>query len=438
MYDTVYFVMINAALKEPWMTANVIRADYDSLAQIAAQFAQESDQSAQMAQSVMVLVQQLESGAWIGMGANSFYSEMNDLVFPALRRLIDALCDAGESTRRISEMLRSAEEEAASLFKGRSEGAAAKAGADPTKGAVTITIPPDGNMPLYTIDMTNLNNVDPDAIARQINPNGRPVLFMMHGFNTPSEAADKSYEAAAAQLREIYANVPPDQRPILIGVKWDAKELNPGELLVGGGQGGITGGIVGGIAGGVFTGFNPIGIITGVKAGTAIGSVMGAYNSAQGTFAAADASAVATGEKFGQILEAFNDYYPESKVNAMAHSLGNKMFMEAVASADVKIDRYLAIQGGVNRDDVTLGGRYSDVLGSEINTMTATYTDSDMAMKAFQMLGYGTGLGYNAEGINRPNYTAVDLDSTDKWLDLNHYGVEDARLRDVIGDVFLP
>ncbi|MBE2192789.1 MAG: WXG100 family type VII secretion target, partial [Anaerolinea sp.] len=114
------------------MTANVIRADYDSLAQIAAQFAQESDQSAQMAQSVMVLVQQLESGAWIGMGANSFYSEMNDLVFPALRRLIDALCDAGESTRRISEMLRSAEEEAASLFKGRSEGAAAKAGAKRT------------------------------------------------------------------------------------------------------------------------------------------------------------------------------------------------------------------------------------------------------------------------------------------------------------------
>ncbi|CAG1001588.1 MAG: WXG100 family type VII secretion target [Anaerolinea sp.] len=409
------------------MAANVIRAEYDTLAQIAAQFAQQAEQSAQMTNAIVVLVDQLESGAWIGVGANSFYSEMNDLVFPALRRLIEVLGDAGGATKRISEALKAAEDEAASLFKGSSEGGAGGAvgqiinqigqvGSRVMEAAKNIF--KGGDMPLHVIDMTNLNNVDPQAIVRQINPEGRPVVFMIHGFNNSPESARAAFESAAAQMREMYAHLPPEKRPILVGVNWDAETIGTGEVLGGVGAGSGIGGGLFGIPGAI---------------GGAIGGGVGV---AKNNYDQANVNAVATGQKFGEILETFNEFYPESKVNVMAHSLGNRMFMEAVASSDVKVDRYLAIQGAVNRSEISTGGRYSDVLGSEINSMTATYTSSDMAMYVHKGFGYGTGLGNDAVGINRPNYTAIDLDSKDKWFDINHYGLEDPRLFNVINDVF--
>lgn len=49
----------------------------------------------------------------------TFYTEMRDLILPAMRKLEDALQFAAEGTGKIHHILREAEEDAAQLFRGR-------------------------------------------------------------------------------------------------------------------------------------------------------------------------------------------------------------------------------------------------------------------------------------------------------------------------------
>lgn len=98
--------------------ANRIQADYDRLASAAASFAHESETATRLFSQVKQLVEQLQGGAWIGAGAESFFQEMNELVLPGVSRLINALRDAGGASKRIAEALRQAEEECARLFQG--------------------------------------------------------------------------------------------------------------------------------------------------------------------------------------------------------------------------------------------------------------------------------------------------------------------------------
>lgn len=98
------------------MGAPKIQADYDSLDQIAANFSKESDQTRQLLQTVKGCVDQLRGGAWIGKGAESFYKEMEEVVNPAMQRMMSALSEASSATKRIAEALRKAEEEGCALF----------------------------------------------------------------------------------------------------------------------------------------------------------------------------------------------------------------------------------------------------------------------------------------------------------------------------------
>ncbi|MDW8299636.1 MAG: WXG100 family type VII secretion target [Anaerolineae bacterium] len=98
------------------MGAPRIQADYDSLEQIAANFSKESDQTKQLLQTIRSCVDQLRGGGWIGKGADSFYKEMEEIVNPAMDRMMKALADAASATKRISETMRKAEEEGSALF----------------------------------------------------------------------------------------------------------------------------------------------------------------------------------------------------------------------------------------------------------------------------------------------------------------------------------
>lgn len=98
------------------MGAPKIQADYDSLDQISANFSKESDQTKQLLQTVKSCVDQLQGGGWIGKGADSFYKEMNDLVNPAMQRMMSALSEAAAATKRVADALRKAEEEGCALF----------------------------------------------------------------------------------------------------------------------------------------------------------------------------------------------------------------------------------------------------------------------------------------------------------------------------------
>jgi WXG100 family type VII secretion target len=94
-----------------------VQANYDELVNIANQFAQEAASMEQLLNKVQSLVGDLQNGGWIGRGANSFFSEMHDLVFPGMQKLNRALEDAGSATKQISNIMSQAEHEASSLFK---------------------------------------------------------------------------------------------------------------------------------------------------------------------------------------------------------------------------------------------------------------------------------------------------------------------------------
>ncbi len=98
------------------MPDNIVRAEYDELARIVQQFYEESGCVENLTNQMKSLVDQLEGGGWMGMGARSFYDEMHHDVFPGLERLIHALCDAGSAISQISDIIRQAEEAAARLF----------------------------------------------------------------------------------------------------------------------------------------------------------------------------------------------------------------------------------------------------------------------------------------------------------------------------------
>lgn len=98
------------------MAGAKIQADYDELANIANEFANEASAAEQLTNQITNLVGELEGGGWIGRGAQAFYSEMHDEVEPGLQRLMQALEDASSAIKQISNMMSQAEQEASFKF----------------------------------------------------------------------------------------------------------------------------------------------------------------------------------------------------------------------------------------------------------------------------------------------------------------------------------
>ncbi|MGH2619707.1 MAG: WXG100 family type VII secretion target [Anaerolineales bacterium] len=99
------------------MTAPQFRGDYDLLAQIAQAFGQHASLTKTSMQRIQRDVNTLQSGDWIGTGATAFYREMNDQVLPTLKRLTAALESADRTLRKVSQIIKQAEDEAARLFR---------------------------------------------------------------------------------------------------------------------------------------------------------------------------------------------------------------------------------------------------------------------------------------------------------------------------------
>jgi len=99
------------------MSAPQIRADHDSLAKISQIFARHGASSQQLHQRIQRQVNTLQGGDWIGKGAKAFYREMDAEVLPSLKQLSAALQAADRVTRKISQIMQDAGEEAAALFR---------------------------------------------------------------------------------------------------------------------------------------------------------------------------------------------------------------------------------------------------------------------------------------------------------------------------------
>jgi WXG100 family type VII secretion target len=104
------------------MSADVIQARYDDLAAIAARFGEQAEQSAALQRRVSQCADTLVQEGWEGAGVLAFRAEMDDEVFPALQRLIQALEEGRAVTLQASTIMQQAEEEAAALFQGEGAG----------------------------------------------------------------------------------------------------------------------------------------------------------------------------------------------------------------------------------------------------------------------------------------------------------------------------
>ncbi|MGB1248984.1 MAG: WXG100 family type VII secretion target [Candidatus Promineifilaceae bacterium] len=93
-----------------------IKADYDLLEQVANLFTAQSQAVQQILQDVKGCVDPLVQGGWMGRGSESFYAEMDGMVLPATLRLQQALEEANQVTKQISQVIQQAEDDASSPF----------------------------------------------------------------------------------------------------------------------------------------------------------------------------------------------------------------------------------------------------------------------------------------------------------------------------------
>ncbi len=119
---------------------SVIRCNYDELEKLAGTFDMQAEQTQRLIQQVKSCVEALQCGGWDGMGAYAFYNEMDCDIFPALGKLVNALQESGDLTRKISTSFRQKEEEAGHVFSGMGYGldAGAGAGGAPIPGGLSL------------------------------------------------------------------------------------------------------------------------------------------------------------------------------------------------------------------------------------------------------------------------------------------------------------
>lgn len=110
------------------MSAPKIRGDYEALSAIEKTFAKEAQDMRQVLQRLQSATEALRNGDWIGTGATAFYAEMDSAIFPAQQRLTQALSQAAQVTRNVSQLVKTAEDEAAQVFRTQPTAGAAALG----------------------------------------------------------------------------------------------------------------------------------------------------------------------------------------------------------------------------------------------------------------------------------------------------------------------
>lgn len=98
-------------------TADVVQAQYEQLEEIARRFEAQAEAGQAMQRMLQQRVEALQGGGWIGQAADTFYTELEDVLWPGLTRYRDSLLAASQMVAQTVNILRQAEEGAASEFR---------------------------------------------------------------------------------------------------------------------------------------------------------------------------------------------------------------------------------------------------------------------------------------------------------------------------------
>lgn len=393
------------------MAGDIIQCDYDDMREVSNNFARHSDATRQLLQAVDNCVSALQGGGWLGKGAESFYREMSDLVRPAMQRLSAALADASSATQRIASALERAEREAGALFAGGDDGGAGgtggnsnmtggEAGGNPDPRYQPLPNTANNTVPAYMINFRD-PNFNVSEFVQNLQTDGRPVLFMVHGFTEQNAAIVNRLQEASRDYSAMYDGGRGNGKPpIIIGIQWDA----------------------------------------------------GTESTSSTNYWQANANTREYGVRFANALEQFRQFHPESQVLVNAHSLGNRMVMEGLASnPNARIDRYLGVQPAVNASEFNAGGRFHDIVNSpQIGSMAATFNTQDRALWAHYItgtrpadgwlrndyIGAGRDVALGASTDRYPGITRISLQTGAFNLDINHYSWHDPQVMEVAANYF--
>jgi WXG100 family type VII secretion target len=95
--------------------ADKIEVNYGDLQRLAGGFNNGADSVEAMINKIKAQVENLRS-TWEGRGADAFFKEMDELVFPGLNKLKAALGQASQTTNQLATVFQQAESEASGLF----------------------------------------------------------------------------------------------------------------------------------------------------------------------------------------------------------------------------------------------------------------------------------------------------------------------------------
>ncbi|GAB4551878.1 MAG: hypothetical protein OHK0023_19310 [Anaerolineae bacterium] len=396
------------------MPANIMQCNYPDFEKLGQQFVKESEQTVQLFRTIQRHMDSLERQGWIGRGADSFYREMESEVMPAVNRLGNALQDAGSAVKRIVDAWRKAEDEAASLFTGEGQGgtgggngansgnsgSGGTGGPDPIDPRYQPVNGTQGNtVPAYMINF-NDPNFNMDTFIQNLDTDGRPVIFMVHGFREQEGDVTSRLAQASNDYSQMYDSGSGNGKPpIIIGVHWNA----------------------------------------------------GTDSISPTNYWDANSNAARISPRFGDAIESFRQFHPESQVNVIAHSLGNRFVLEGLASnPNARVDNYLGVQPAVDAQDFQAGrpgwfgtsiggqseGRFYDLVnGPQIGNMAATYNTQDRALWAHYVSGDRFGSSFDtALGGTSQSFDGIDRISLQTgWAntDMNHFSWHEPQVMNI-------
>jgi WXG100 family type VII secretion target len=95
--------------------------NYEQMANIVNKFNNEAEGINQLLNQTRGRVEGLHGNGWVGRGSDQFFQEMEQLVLPAMGRLVQALHAAAGAADNIVKIYRNAEDQGQSVFKALSE-----------------------------------------------------------------------------------------------------------------------------------------------------------------------------------------------------------------------------------------------------------------------------------------------------------------------------
>jgi len=96
--------------------ANVRKLNYDDLNNIVKRFRSEAQEIEGMFNQTKGKVDSLHNNQWVGQGSDKFFNDMEQVVLPAVPRLVGALNHAGDVVQKIEDTIRQADESTKGFF----------------------------------------------------------------------------------------------------------------------------------------------------------------------------------------------------------------------------------------------------------------------------------------------------------------------------------